>query len=287
MVANFRSDQVAGGVTPIEDYFIRDRLAGFAFEAMQWTADMNAMGSPSLWGGARCLTAQSIAMILREYSTPYYGTSGFGAVQTTYPLCPYQTDQLTWKQALFDGTAPIRPYPDHQWNTGLSDNDHGSNASLFFKAGEVFGGNTYPLGTFFNKHYYLSGGLIGQHLMIWANMAKLWASGKTDPRLEIAFDKASNGTFIGAGDPFPQTPARVTLMYLLNSRWPNVVANEMNIVQSLPSSDNESDDKNMDVFGIAWYDDTLGSGAPPPGPPPPPPAFIPVANTKINVSVTP
>lgn len=197
LVGNYRSDQVAGGVTPIEDYFIRDTLANFAYEAMQWSAGMTGLGDPGMWGGSRMLVSTCIAIILKEYSTEYYGTSGFGAVQDSFPLCPYQDDQLTWKEALFDGTAMKSAYPNMTWYTGLSDNGA---FSVFLDEGQTVGSYTYQLGDFLPKNAYFSFGLMGRHLCTWANMVKLWAGGHTDARLEAAIIKATTGNLRGAGD---------------------------------------------------------------------------------------
>lgn len=282
IAANFRSDQVSGGLTPIEDYFVRDRLAGFAYEAMQWSANMTALGDPGMWGGARMMTSVSIAMILREYSTPYYGTSGFGNVQTTYPLCPYGNDQLTWKQALFDGTAPKSSYPNLTWYTGLSDNGA---FSLFTSEAQKVGANTYTEGDWLVKNAYFSYGLMGRHLAVWANMAKMWGGNKTDPRLEIAIEKATKGTLVGAGDAI-KSPSRFHMLTFLNSRWPNAVANNISWVQSLPATDNNSDDKAMQdagVFGFAWYDDQIGGTIPPP----PTPTVTAPTNAKVSITVSP
>ena len=261
ILANFKSTQVPGGITAVEDHFIRDRFAGFAFEAMQWSAGMTALGSPGMWGGARMLCAQSIAMIMRDYSSPYYGTSGFGHVQTTFPLCPYEDDRLTWKQALFDGTATRTSFPNFTWGTGLSDNGDGN--SLFMKEGERWGDRHYPFGTWGDKAAYFSSGLMGIHLMVWANMARLWGGGKTDPRLEQAIANATAGRFIGKKDPFPQTPASFTMLLQINERWPDAVANQLSRIQSLPPSNPHSIGKamqNAGVFGFAWFDDRASSG---------------------------
>ncbi|HYG22151.1 MAG TPA: hypothetical protein VEH04_05150 [Verrucomicrobiae bacterium] len=255
MVANFRSDQVDGGITAVEDYFIRDKFAGFVYEAMQWSADMTALGAPGMWGGARMMCAQSIAMILREYSTPYYGTSGFGTNQTTYPLCPYDEDRYTWKEALFDATGTRRGFPNLQWFTGLSEN---GTESLLMSENQQWGTNRYPFATWQDKAAYFSSGLMGIHLQVWANMARIWGNNKRDARLEIAFERASNGTFIGAKDPVPQLPARFTQLLLLNDGWPNVVSNAARWVRALPSADGNSISKSMQdagVFGFAWFDD--------------------------------
>lgn len=256
MVANFRSNQVTGGITPVEDYFIRDCWANFAYEAMQWSAGMTGLGSPEMWGGARMMCAVSIAIVMPEYTSPVFGTSGFGTVQTTYPLCPYENDEFTWKEALFDGQT-LGAYPDFAWNTGLSDNGTGS--SLFFAEGETYGGHSYSLGTWKPKAAYFSFALMGTHLFTWANMVKMWAGGHTDPRLEIAIQNAVDAQFIGATDTYPQTPSRHSVLTVLNSRWPNAASANTAWVQSLSSTDSNSDDKTMSdagVFGFAWYDDT-------------------------------
>lgn len=370
IVANFRSDQVTGGLTPVEDYFVRDTFANFAFEAMQWTADMTGLGSPEMWGGARMMVSTSIAMIMREYSTPYYGTSGFGTVQTTYPMCPYPTDQYTWKQALFDGQTR-GAYPNFTWNTGLSNN--GLNNSLFLATDEVVGAYTYEEGDWKPKGAYFSYGLMGQHVCVWANMAKLWGGGFTDPRVEAAIEKVTTSRLRGAGDArskgaspiisngtpgvvtwashqlgagtkvvFKGTvlPAEITagteyyvsannltsgsfevsltdggpsintsggsgymeissvpgggrsaVITVLNSRWPNAVTNNRAWVQSLPSTDPNSDDKSMQdagVMGFAWYDDG-GVSLPPPTDTTPPTIYIesPTTNPTYSTSYSP
>ncbi|PAW65862.1 MAG: hypothetical protein B9S34_09515 [Opitutia bacterium Tous-C1TDCM] len=262
MIANFKSTQVAGGITPIEDHFIRDRFAGFAYEAMQWSAGMTALDAPGMWGGARMMTAVSIAMIMRDYSSPYYGTSGFGTIQTKYPLCPYENDQLTWKEALFDGNKTKTTYPNLKWYTGISDN---GNESLFFSQGEVAGGVTFDAGHWRDKVSYFSFGLMGTHLATWANMAKLWGAGKTDPLLELGIAKGTAGTLLGGKDA-PPAADRFPMLTVLNSRWLGAATNALAWTQSLPANDNNSDDKSMQdagVFGFAWYDD---QALPPAGP---------------------
>jgi hypothetical protein len=252
IVANFRSDQVAGGLTPVEDYFIRDRFAGFAYEAMQWSADMTGLGSPGMWGGARMMTAVSIAMIMREYSSTYYGTSGFGTVQTTYPLCPYENDKLTWKQALFDNTSSTSAYPNYTWTNTPS--------GLFLNAGDIAGGRPYPLGTWGDKAAYFSSGLMSIHIQIWTQMCKMWGGKDPDNRLSAAFKNANTGNFIGVKDPFPQTPSYHPTLLLMNSYWPTIVADGLAYVQSLPSSDSLSADKSIqdyNIWAFAWYDDQV------------------------------
>ena len=252
---NFRSDQVDGGMTAIEDYFVRDRLAGFAFEAMQWSAGINLMDSPGLWGTARMMTGVEIGLVMSEYSTSYYGTSGFGSVQSTYMLCPYQNDQLTWKQALFDANTPKTSYPDYKWGTGIS--GRGRDDSLIPTGEFIFANNTWPPFTWSIKSAYFSSGQMGKHLTIWANMAKRFAGGYTDPGLEVAMLRASLGTLMSAGDGFPSPNSRFTQLLVCNPLWPQIVSNTIPYALTLPDSDPNSFRSAWPGFyALFWYDDT-------------------------------
>lgn len=275
MVANFRDDQVTGGITAIENYFVRDTLASFAYEAMQWSMDGTAF-APGMWGGARMMCAAMIAMIMPEYSTPYYGTSGFGTVQTTYPLCPFQSDQLTWKVALFDESAVKTAWPNYTWGTGISSN---GNDSLLFADGEVKAGHTFSAGDWRTKAAYMSDGQVGQWLCYWANMAKMWGGGKTDARLEACIAKATAGTIWG-GDSAGPYQFRSSMLLCLNSRWPNAVANAGAWVKTLPSGDGNSFNSwtnNVHVFSLVWYDDQATGSAS---------SNIPPTNATVSVSVS-
>ncbi len=277
MISKFRSNQVSGGITPIEDLFIRDRLAGFAYEAVQWGAGMNGVGAPGMWGGARMMCGTSIGMILKEYSTSYYGTSGFGAKKTTYPLCPYENDKYTWKAALYDSATPLKKYPNLSWHTGISDNGV---ESLFMAQDQTWAQKGYPVGTWLDKAAYFSPGLMGQHLMIWANMSKMFGSGKSDPRLEIGIANALSGDFIGAKDPSPQAGSTYTMLLYINERWADSAGDALTEVKSLAKTDPNSDTKAMQdagVFGFAWYDDQMAATG----------DVIPVSPKNVQVSGAP
>lgn len=272
IAANFRSDQVSGGLTPIDDYFVRDIFAREAYKAMMWSSDQLGGGSlaPGMWGSAHYFKATSIAMIMPEYSSPVYGTSGFGSVQTTYVKCPYETDQYTWKQALFDETATVGVYPNYRWKLPFSNNDDAgvinvSADSLFLKSGIT----NFKEGDWWARDGYFASGTFGQHMQIWSNMAKLWGSGKTNARLELAIQYATAGTLDSYYDKIRANyagPFRHGMLLNLNTRWPTAAANNTAWVQSLASNNSNSDDKLMQdagVFGFAWYDDTYYGGEAP------------------------
>ncbi|MDX2187811.1 MAG: immunoglobulin domain-containing protein [Opitutaceae bacterium] len=257
LVANFRSDQVTGGITPIEDYFIRDRYASFVYEAMMATAGMWRMGDLGMWAGARVMTAVAIAMIMREYTSPIYGTSGFGTVQTTYPLCPYQTDQLTWKKAMFDNDAPRTAYPNYTYR-GQGQGELFSSASL------LYGGRSYPEGMWTDKLAYFSTGLMERHLTVWANMAVRYGGGKRDTRFEVALRNCANALMVGTGDPYPQTPQRRPVMLCCNSHWFDVAQTNIPAINALPTTDNRHPGKaiaDSSPWAFAWYDDGITGNA--------------------------
>ncbi|MDX2187621.1 MAG: hypothetical protein SFV32_11860 [Opitutaceae bacterium] len=262
IAANFRSDQVEGGLTAIEDLYVRDRLASFVFEAMQWTAGMTQLDDPGMWGGARIMAAVSIAMILSEYSSPIYGTSGFGNVQETFPLTPYQTDRLTWKKALFDGDYPSNgpeprgQYPNYRW-TGQG------RGQLTAPESYSVASTIYQRGQWMDKAAYFTPPLMERHILVWANMARLWGGNKSDLGLEALFNHAATGALIGTKDPLPQTPARRDLLLLMNDRWPSLVTFNRDVIKALPSSDSISPAKvfrDYGAFAFAWYDDGVKPG---------------------------
>lgn len=186
MIGNYRSDQVAGGITPIEDYFMRDNLAMLVYEALFWSGGYvggDNFNEPGMWGGARQLAAVSIGIIMPEYSTEYYGTSGFGTVQDVFPYCPFPDQELTWKEAIYDGDQTKMGYPNLKYYMSLSSDDPLS--LITFEGQTDSEGNVYPEGTWADKSDYLSYGLFGIHLSIYSNMIHLWLSGAVNDRFEI------------------------------------------------------------------------------------------------------
>lgn len=262
--ANFRADQVAGGMTPIEDYFIREKMAGFAFEAMQWSAGMQELGSPGMWGGARMTAAVLIAMVMPEYTSLVYGTSGFGTVQTTYAICPFADDEYTWKEVLYDGNKTKTAFPNLTYYTGW-DNADDIDSSLFLPAGFLVGGYAMEEGDWIDKTAYLSPGQMETYFTLWMNMAKI-KDNRSFPRLDAASVKLTTSNMRGAkvdSSASPpenlvstQTPVRRPVLSLMNARFPTAWANNLAWLQSLDPSNNDSPAKNMGFLEMAWYDDS-------------------------------
>lgn len=273
IVANFRDNQVTGGITAIDDYFVRDVFGKQAYKSMLWSADMVGGGGgykPGMWGGAHYMEAISIGIIMREYTSPVFGTSGFGTVQTTYPLCPYETDELTWKEALFDETTTTSAFPNYCWPISFSKydavGDVASSDSLFLKSG-ITG---YKEGDWWARDGYFVFGTMGYHMCTYANMALQWV-GSVNSRLIVGLVNAASGTLDTYYDktrPGYTGPFRHTMLTALNARFPDVVSAGLAWTQGLSSTNNDSDDKAMQdagVFGFAWYDDQLPSDPEDPG----------------------
>lgn len=87
LAGHYRSDQFPRGLTPIEDYYARDALMSFVY-IMNYMIGIGRGVVLGLWSYPRGAAAHVAAMCLKEYSTHYYGTSGYGSVQTTWPDHP-------------------------------------------------------------------------------------------------------------------------------------------------------------------------------------------------------
>ena len=124
------------------------------------------------------------------------------------------------------------------------------------------------------EEYFYHDKLIDDHKVVHIRSTTPISMAHNARNTAIYGSVAGGRKFIGAKDPYPQTPGRLINLLSLNSRWPNAVANGLAYVQSLPSSNNESDDKGMDVFAFAWYDDQNS------GP------IIPPSDAVITITVT-
>lgn len=259
--ADFKSTQVAGGLTAVEDYYVRDRLAAFAYEGMLWGMDgtMTSGGAPGMWGGARMLLAQQIAMVMPEYSSPLWGTSGFGAVQTTYPDCPFGAgQQLTWKQALWDRDTELGEFPKLKWRFTPGD--------LFTDAPTVKNGVTYPAYSWKDSFGYFDPGIMQVHCVVWQVIAARFFN-RRDDRFLAAMQNATTdpGMWrLGAGTVQPNR-ARYPMFGFMNSTFPDLAANALDWGLALPSTSAYrlgAYTEDACVFSIAFLEDTWGSGEP-------------------------
>jgi hypothetical protein len=81
LIATYRSDQHSGGITPVEDYYIRDTFGDWVVEQLTkdggWTEQhLYSLNSGGMWDTARKTGSLSVMIAMPTYSTHYYGTSG-------------------------------------------------------------------------------------------------------------------------------------------------------------------------------------------------------------------
>lgn len=248
IVANFRSDQVTGGLTPVQDYYVRDNIASFAYEGMQ-TAGRYTDAQPGHWGGSRMLVGCVAGIIMHEYSTPYYGTSGFGTVQTTYPTCPFPDVAYTWKDAMYEEDTPKTAFPNLMYCITYGE----TTGSIFTIQGEVFGGHAYDEGFWTDKQGYSNWGHAGRAQQVFANVAGI-KHGWSDRLMQIYANGCADGTAIFVGDGYPQTPAYADYIAFWNERFPDAWLNGVNRFNSLPIATKNSTLTSYAPYGFAYFD---------------------------------
>lgn len=270
-ISFMRSDQVTGGITPVEDYFIRNNFARYAYEAMMWAQGINDQISPGMWGGAHMLTAGIIACVMPEYSEPLYGTSGIGSANATWYNCPFPDVKYTWAQVLMQPQAHGGP-PNVMFGTGLSDNDDTAQSLITFP-GQVISGFTMPDNSWIDKLAYTSPGQMGTIFEMYASVVRRLAPAYENTRLLGLIQNAAAGTLLGgkleSGSSYTiatQPPGRNLWINLCNDGWPNVASLSTAYMQSLTPADGtsytySSDDKLFGTYSIGLYDSTYYGGA--------------------------
>jgi len=162
---------------------------------------------------------------------------------------------------MYDDPTPTRTaFPNYTWSNGLS--NAGLNNSLFLAEGEVFGAFTYSLGDFKAKASYLSQGQMGWILATYANFLKIKGL-SVDSRLEEFFSRSTRGIVRAAGDN-NGLMRRLPLVLIMNQYWPDRVADNLEWIKSLPSTDFSSDDYAVAgerLLAFSFYDDLADGGS--------------------------
>lgn len=254
LMGGYRSDQVAGGITAIEDYYLRDMLASWVHLAGLHLGGFVSEGS-GMWTACRGIGATMIACVMPNYSTPYYGTSGMdGVTNTVYKWAPYQTNNYTWKTLFFDCDNSL-----HGIGVGPS--------VAFGLEGTVESGALIrPPGTssvWIDKTAYASWGQCGQNIAAYASLVAKYGDLKKHPNLMEFINQVTAGTLKGGkgggGETAGVTTTRVHMITLLNPNFPQAAANATAWIKSLPSKDGNSEAAVIGDAGIsviAAYDDS-------------------------------
>jgi hypothetical protein len=232
VAAHFRSDQVSGGLTAIEDDYVRDQFGRYALACMQYH-----MGPVGMWDTAQDMGAMMVGMCLREYTSPVYGTSGYGTVQTAYLFTPYLHQAFTWKQIYSDRNVPLMAYPDC-----VTQRDPETDV-LWLPGGQWGGSN---LGYADNMQATFN---------LLLNMTELHCP-DSFPEIRAGIINAINGELIGIGAA-ATTPMFQAHPMMGNAKFPDIGPLVRPSLVSRNIEASELADGN--VFELVWYDDSLNS----------------------------
>jgi len=120
LIAHYRADQHPGGITPIEEIWIRDGLAKIAKSILMMRANWSATSGAgdTHWSHGYDLAVQLIAMAMPTYKSRYYGVSGADMVtvnddddsQGEY-WNPYPYQGVTWFAVTTDPEVATPGHP--------------------------------------------------------------------------------------------------------------------------------------------------------------------------------
>ncbi len=251
LIGGYRRDQgFSSGITPIEDYYIRDTLASWTafsilfdtagYEALQW----DTRNKGGMWDTARKVSALMIACMMPSYSTEYYGTSGLDGNTTTYLWAPYRDVGYTWKQILIDNDLPITGFPNVHKRLGIED---------YLISDD---------GHFIDRRGYTAAELMGHVFGIYANLIKLFAPEKETPKLDLMRKRAAEGTLQGLKISRESDRGNTFRAFAvwLNAWFPDTREIGKATMQTKDESHQESKDKQLFKGGplyVIWYDHDL------------------------------
>lgn len=243
LAGHFRSDQVAGGMTAIEDLYIRDTLANAVVTTLQWHGNYTGT-SPGMWGTSHGIASLMVATMLPSYSTPYYGTSGFDGNTTVYPWTPYPSDAFTWEQIFRQRVAPTTGYPNLAYRFDPQSSD------MWLENGNW---------AYVNLGY---ADLMRPPTDILLNLSKLFSVGPFE-RIEMGAAKAIAGTLYGGVDA-TAGPAKQTRTQLGNNKFLTLGPQAVAAVKADTVKPETTAILEAGIGGLVWYDDEIetsgGSG---------------------------
>lgn len=230
----YRSDQQSGGLSPIEDYYIRDIFANWVIQSSNQLLVLGNGAHMGLWPTARAVGALMVAQCLSEYSTPYYGTSGYGTAQTRYAFIPHATYSVNWRDVY--GTTPA----ESATIPGTSAPSWSIDEPDLWLPGGVWGGA--------NIGYFDNMNLVYNMLQ---NINARHSTNTSYPYMEAGVENAINGTLHSYASPtttYYKAQPRVA-----NYAFPTLAPLARAAIKAL---NNESTVINAaGVFGLVWYDD--------------------------------
>lgn len=213
----FKSTQHSTGITPIEDYYIRDLIGKACLNAAWEQQSPTPGGAPGgMWDISRRCAAVCGAVAMPDYDTPYYGKSGFNNTALGgYAWAPFRDDRYTWKQLFLTNNMPMTQYPNYSARLGIED--------ALCLTGGVYGDK---------KSYFIN---VGYVMAIAATVLNRFDSTKKFPNLEACLVNALDGTLTGTKfDPEPSAPQIIPVGY--NKSLPSAQAVGVPYLQATPAA---------------------------------------------------
>ncbi len=241
----YRKDQgYENGLTPIEDYFIRDQFAATVHnnhlsQAGYFSPGRDTFGFGGMWETSMRVGGMMAMIMMPSYATEYYGTSGLDG-NTVAPLdAPFPGLAATWKKIFFDNDTPTAGFPNVHKRFGIEEN-------LIVEDGN-----------WFDKSGYTSTINCGHVLGIYGNLIKLYGPEVDTTRFDRFLDRAANQTLVGLKDNRPAKRSLAALQNIFYPTFRNVVKPRM---LSLANNNSESLNRNLLQGGplyVIWYDHNL------------------------------
>jgi hypothetical protein len=247
LMSFYRSDQHAGGISPVEERYIRDTLAAYVHEVLLWTGDQNnELTRPGMWDTARRVAAIAVAAMMPTYDSPVYGKSGYGTSGPGY-FTAFPDQNPTWKQVFDDDDTELRGFPNQALPMSVEES---ARAPL---------GLAMISGQWQGRTPYTSWLLMGRAMWISANLMAS-TQGKHWPLLEAMYLNGQNGG-IHAGGAYGENPTYaaevntdVNFPIFLNHNFPTLRSN--GLAKPFPGSLTS-----FAPWALVWYEDATDGGA--------------------------
>ncbi len=255
IAGDYRANQgFANGLTPIEDYFIRDSLARWVhmcgMESGGWGSPIwYKLDGGGMWDTAQKTGAAMIACMMPNYSTEYYGTCGMDGNNTVFSDVVFPTLNHTWRSLYIENSVQPVGYPGVASRIGVND-------YLFLNDGK-----------WHDRINYASTALMGQTFGLYYNLLKLFNPVKTLPKMDLAMEAASTGQLYGvkfqtASDA---DPIFNSWIIMVNGWHPQF---KSNVQARIAGTGTVGSEYNIGgPFYVLWHDVNLlasGAAAPPP-----------------------
>lgn len=242
LIADYKSTQVTGGITAVEDWFIRNEVLA----PQAYMGALVAQGyrnqeevNPGMWGTSWQIAGLITAMAMPSYTSAVFGTSGFDGNTTTYNYTPNASTPLTWKKTFLDNNSTLVGYPNLTFRFGMEEYEFDSSGNCL------------------DRVAYLGWPLIGQTYGILMNATQLNTS-QNYPNTQKAIIKMANGTIHGTDDAHDGT-GPVTNYGFYNSKFvfSDYYAEPMITLLQAGDTTSVENFKRYYEYGWIWYQGQL------------------------------